>query len=77
MMKRDELYAKYIGVMNINAVLKQKNAELLEALRTLVNNIPIPEIELARSAWGNTNTTCILEARAKAVEAIAQAEGKT
>ena len=32
-MKRDELYAKYIGVMNINAVLKQQNAELLEALK--------------------------------------------
>ena len=32
-MKRDELYAKYIGVMNINAVLKQQNSELLEALK--------------------------------------------
>ena len=37
-MKRDELYAKYIGVMNINAVLKQKNAELLEALKALMDD---------------------------------------
>jgi len=34
-MKRDELYAKYIGVMNINAVLKQQNAELLKALKRI------------------------------------------
>jgi len=37
-MKRDELYAKYIGVMNINAVLKQQNAELLEALKALMDD---------------------------------------
>ena len=49
--------------------------ELLKALRTLVNNLPVPEIELARSAWGNINTACVLEARAKAVEAIAKVEG--
>jgi len=55
--------------------LEQQNAALLGALRTLVNNIPVPEIELARSAWGNTNTACVLEARAKAVEEIAKAEG--
>ena len=35
MTKRDELYAKYIGVMNINAVLKQQNAERLEALKEI------------------------------------------
>ena len=57
-------------------VIEQQNAELLAALRTLVNNIPVPEIELARSAWGNTNVACVLEAREKAVEAIAKAEGE-
>ena len=34
-MKRDELYAKYIGVRNINAVLKQQNADLLEVLKEI------------------------------------------
>ena len=52
--------------------LEKKNIALFEALCQLVNTIPVPEIELARSAWGNTNTTCVLEARAKAVEVIAQ-----
>ena len=35
LMKRDELYAKYIGVMNINAVLKQQNADMLEVLKEI------------------------------------------
>jgi len=70
MFKLDEL-------LNELTRLEQQNSELLEALRTLVNNIPVPEIELARSAWGNTNTACVLEARAKAAEEIAKAEGKT
>jgi hypothetical protein len=48
---------------------------LYEALRTLVNNIPVPEIELARSVWGNTNVACVLDARAKAVEVITEMEG--
>ena len=52
--------------------LEKKNIALFEALIWLVNTIPVPEIELARSAWGNTNTACVLEARAKAVEVIAQ-----
>ncbi len=56
------------------AELEAEKASLLAALRTLVNNIPIPEIELARSAWGNTNVACVLDARAKAVEAIADVE---
>ena len=55
----------------------EQNAEMLKALRTLVNSLPVPEIELARSAWGNTNTACVLEARAKAAEEIAKVEGKT
>ena len=42
--------------------LEQQNAELLKALRTLVNNLPECQIEWARSAWGNTNTACVLEA---------------
>ena len=49
-----------------------QNDALMKALNWLVNTIPEPEIELARSAWGNTNTSCVLEARANAVEAIAQ-----
>ena len=57
-------------------ILEQHNRELLAALRTLVNNITVPEIELARSAWGNTNVACVLEARDKAVKAIAKAEGE-
>ena len=70
MFKLDELLSELVR-------LETLNTELLEALRTLVNNIPVPEIELARSAWGNTNTACVLEARAKAVEEIAKVEGKT
>ena len=70
MFKLDELLNELVR-------LETQNAELLAVLRTLVNNLPIPEIELARSAWGNTNTACVLEARAKAVEEIAKAEGKT
>ena len=68
MFKLDELLSELVR-------LETLNTELLEALRTLVNNIPVPEIELARSAWGNTNTACVLEARAKAVEEIAKAAG--
>ena len=52
--------------------LEKQNAEMVKKLNWLVNTIPVPEIELARSAWGNTNTACVLEARAKAVEALAQ-----
>ena len=55
--------------------LEQQNAGLLAALRTLVNNIPECQIEWARNEWGNTNTACVLDARAKAVEAIVNAEG--
>jgi len=36
MMTRDELYSKYMGVRNINAVLKQQNAELAAALRNML-----------------------------------------
>ena len=52
--------------------LEKQNIALFKALNRLVNTIPVPEIELARSAWGNTNTACVLGARAKAVEVIAQ-----
>ena len=55
--------------------LRKQNTDLLGVLRTLVNNLPECQIEWARSAWGNTNTACVLEARAKAVEEIAKAEG--
>ena len=54
--------------------LEKQNADLLGVLRTLVNNLPECQIEWARSAWGNTNTACVLAARAKAVEEIAKAE---
>ncbi len=43
-MERDELYAKYIGVKNINAVLKQQNAALVEACKTVIDSL-IPEDE--------------------------------
>ena len=51
-MKRDELYAKYIGVMNINAVLKQQNSELLEALKDIANTELISDelITIAKDA---------------------------
>ena len=51
-MKRDELYAKYIGVMNINTVLKQQNAELLEALKDIANTELISDelITIAKDA---------------------------
>ena len=68
MFKLDEL-------LNELTRLEQQNADLLRVLRTLVNNLPECQIEWARSAWGNTNTACVLEARAKAVEEIAKAEG--
>ena len=55
--------------------LRKQNTDLLGVLRTLVNNLPECQIEWARSAWGNTNTACVLEARAKVVEEIAKAEG--
>ena len=31
-MNREEIYAKYIGVRNINAILKQRNVALVAAL---------------------------------------------
>ena len=66
-MKRDELYANYIGVRNINAVLKQQNAELLEALKDALKFIhPLS------SFMGKEGTT---EKKIKA--AIDKAEGKT
>ena len=61
MTKRDELYAKYIGVMNINAVLKQQNAELLEALKEVFIGEPDEPIS---NYWGMI------------AKAIAKAEGR-
>ena len=49
--------------------------ELREALKRMVNNLPEPEIELAREVWGNTNTQIILVARTEAQAAIQAAEG--
>ena len=65
-MKRDELYAKYMGVMNINAVLKQQNSELLEALKGLLEMIANPIADPNR-----------VETVKKAQQAIAKTEGKT
>ena len=55
-MKRDELYANYIGVMNINAVLKQQNSELLEALKDIANTELISDelITIAKQAIAKT-----------------------
>jgi hypothetical protein len=50
--------------------LERKNETLVRTLRKLVNNLPEPEIELARSAWGNTNTACVLEARKEAAKLL-------
>ena len=65
-MKRDELYANYIGVRNINAVLKQQNSELLEALKGLLEMIANPIADPNR-----------VETVKKAQQAIAKTEGKT
>jgi len=72
MTKRDELYAKYIGVMNINAVLKQQNAERLEALKE------IAKTEGPYSRDPLTHAENVIENMASiANKAIAKAEGKT
>ena len=57
-----------------NEQLTRENKKLAAVLNWLLNTIPVPEIELARSVWGNTNTACVLEARAKAVEALTPEE---
>ena len=57
-----------------NARLIAAAPDLLEVLKNLVNNLPEPEIQLARSAWGNTNTGCVLAAREKAIKEVAKAE---
>ena len=62
-MKRDELYANYIGVMNINAVLKQQNSELLEVLKQVKMDIEFESLGLG-------------DLKKQIKQAIAKAEGE-
>ena len=49
--------------------------DMYEALKNLVNNLPESALEEAREIWLNTNTHIALDARAKAVQALAKADG--
>ena len=72
-MTRDELYANYIGVKNINAVLKQQNALLVEALEDSCEYHHLPLV----NGWSHKLSTtgkvirCRLSEKAK--QALAQA----
>jgi len=54
-----------------------KAAPLLrEALTRMLNNLPVSEIEIAREAWGSSNTRCVLDARELAEAALKAARGE-
>ena len=56
--------------INRDEQLEAENERLREASRGLVNNLPELEIEVAREAWGNTNTNVILHWRNQVLKAL-------
>ena len=48
---------------------------MYKALKSLLNNLPVSELEIARECWGNTNTNIIIQARKEAEAALDAAGG--
>jgi hypothetical protein len=47
-----------------------------QAARSFMNEVPEGEIELAREAWGNTNTRCVYDKRRALAAALNQTKGE-
>ncbi len=58
------------------AQLQQDKAELVRALRNVVNNLPEDEIHIAAEVWGHTNTNIVLSVHRSAKEIIAKHGGE-
>ncbi|MHC4413325.1 MAG: hypothetical protein ACYSW6_10235 [Planctomycetota bacterium] len=68
---KHDFAVRYVPYNDDDANLIAGTPALYEALRNLVNNLPESEIEIAREAWGNTNTRIVSEAREAARQALA------
>jgi uncharacterized membrane protein YccC len=59
----EEQAETYRGAREIIDKLRAAVEEARSKVSNLINNLPEIEIEVAREAWGNTNTRIILDAR--------------